>query len=131
MRSDRVNNVNAHLTVNNDAFSAEDEQDISRPMRLIAMSNFLSISFKADILLAPFKCACRLQELSRQAAIALFQTSEVAPDFLGADALSTCEKWSPSPPSAGPFNSARVQRAGIAAPLQTLADPVQEQSWRW
>ena len=53
MRSDRVNNVNDHLTVNNDAFSAEDEQDILRPMRLIAMSNFLSIIFKADILLAP------------------------------------------------------------------------------
>ena len=53
MRSDRVNNVNDHLTVNNDAFSAEDEQDILRPMRLIAISNFLSIIFKADILLAP------------------------------------------------------------------------------
>ena len=53
MRSDRVNNVNAQLTVNNDAFSAEDEQDILRPMRLIAMSNFLSINFKADIRLPP------------------------------------------------------------------------------
>ena len=56
MRSDRVNSVNAYLTVNNDAFSAEDEQDILRPMRLIAMSNFLSIIFKADILLAPLIC---------------------------------------------------------------------------
>ena len=48
MRSDEVNNVNAHLTVKNDAFFAENKPTSLKPMRLIAISNFLSISLKAD-----------------------------------------------------------------------------------